>query len=431
MKNKNKKTAWIVSATMSLILCAGCAAKKGTPELYFDDSKKEIAISMFVQHEDMAQNVKELSEKPLNEKSDKTIILYSDSAAYYEEEGLSYRELLLKRMKSEEADDIFLIPAEDVLEFDRLGYFYDLSQLECIQNLSDEALLQSTYNGKVFSIPLYYTCFGWIWNVDMLHEYQLEIPENLGEFLTVCETLKQNGIVPYGANMDFGLCVPAMCVGLDPIYKSADRDQILEDLSSGKTPVSTYMRDGFTFLQEMIDAGYMDPDQALNTKPGEEIQLFSDGKCAFISSICRAKAFRQNYPFEIEMTALPVLENGAVCVEGADQRVAINPDSEHLEDTITVLNILGSTDFLNAFAKKYEEVSSARGSQNSVNPQAASIAATMVQGGQIPNQDFALHFNVWNRVKELGGDICRGMSVDEVCARYDAIQMEEIELYQK
>ena len=40
--------------------------------------------------------------------------------------------------------------------------------------------------------------------VDMLHQYQLEIPETLDEFWNVCDVLKQNGILPYGANKDFG-----------------------------------------------------------------------------------------------------------------------------------------------------------------------------------------------------------------------------------
>lgn len=94
-----------------------------------------------------------------------------------------------------------------MLEFDDKGYIYDMSDLKCVSNLSDDALIQSTYDGKVFSIPLTYTCFGFVWNVDMLKEYGLEVPENLEEFLNVCETLKENGILPYGANKDFALTV--------------------------------------------------------------------------------------------------------------------------------------------------------------------------------------------------------------------------------
>ena len=98
----------------------------------------------------------------INPKTKGNIILYSDFADFYAEEGLSYRELLLKRMESGQADDLYIIPAEDVLEFDQKGFIYDLSGLDCISSLSEDALRQSTYKGKVFSVPLSYTGFGLI-----------------------------------------------------------------------------------------------------------------------------------------------------------------------------------------------------------------------------------------------------------------------------
>ena len=48
---------------------------------------------------------------------------------------------------------------------------------------------------------------------------------------------------------------------------------------------------------------------------------------------------------------------------------------------------------------------------------------------QIPNQDFALHFNTWNTIKELCVKLCEGASVDEVCREYDELQQKELALY--
>ncbi len=42
-----------------------------------------------------------------------------------------------------------------MLEFDQKGFIYDLSDLDCIDNLSEDALCQSIYNDKVFSVPLF------------------------------------------------------------------------------------------------------------------------------------------------------------------------------------------------------------------------------------------------------------------------------------
>lgn len=338
-----------------VLLGAGCKNGQAAPELYLDKGIPETPVAIFTQNDSVSQVVKECCEKVLNKDGTTNIVVYSDSAGYYADEGLSYRELLLKRLSSGTADDLYLIPAEDVLEFDEKGYIYDLSDLKCIRNLSKDALIQSTYDGKVFSLPLSYTCFGFVWNVDMLKQYDLAVPVNREEFLNVCETLKENGILPYGANKDFGLTVPVMCAGLYDVYQGEGTEQKLQELSEGTTPVSEYMRKGFDFLQMMIDKGYMDPEKALDTIPSSdgEKEFFAQENCAFICAIYRGKTF-EGYPFEIEMTPLPLLENGSICVVGADQRLAINPNAKHLEAAITVVEALGQTEILDAFARTWE-----------------------------------------------------------------------------
>ena len=374
-----------------VLLGAGCKNGEAAPELYLDKGIPETPVAIFTQNDSVSQVVKECCEKVLNKDGTTNIVVYSDSAGYYADEGLSYRELLLKRLSSGTADDLYLIPAEDVLEFDEKGYIYDLSDLKCIRNLSKDALIQSTYDGKVFSLPLSYTCFGFVWNVDMLKQYDLAVPENREEFLNVCETLKENGILPYGANKDFGLTVPVMCAGLYDVYQREGTEQKLQELSEGTTPVSEYMRKGFYFLQMMIDKGYMDPEKALDTIPSSdgEKEFFAQENCAFICAIYRGKTF-EGYPFEIEMTPLPLLENGSICVVGADQRLAINPNAKHLEAAITVVEALGQTEILDAFAQNLGKISSSKNATAPAIPQSDSIISCVVKGSQIPNQDFRL-----------------------------------------
>lgn len=418
---------------MTLILLGtGCQKAQNVPELYLEEGIPETPVAIFTQSDTVAEMVNECCKRVLNQDESTNIVVYSDSAGFYADQGLSYRELLLKRLSSGTADDLYLIPAEDVLEFDEKGYIYDLSGLQCVKNLSGDALIQSTYEGKVFSLPLSYTCFGFVWNVDMLKEYGLKVPENLEEFLNVCEKLKENGILPYGANMDFGLTVPVMCAGLYDVYQGEGSEQKLMALSDGTDMISRYIGKGFDFLQMMIDKGYMDPEKALNTRPSgdEEMEFFKEGNCAFICAIYRGRTFK-GYPFEIEMTPLPVLENGSVCVVGADQRLAVNPGSKNLEAAVTIMEALGQTESLDSFAQKLGKISSSKNATAPDIPQADSIIACVAGGNQIPNQDFRLHFNVWNTVRELSQQLCQGRSAAEVLAEYDSRQMEEISVYGK
>lgn len=413
------------------LLCGGCAKKEARPKVYIDENEPEVVISLFAQGDVLSDIVRDCCTRVINPQYNSNIIVYSDYADFYGEAGLSYRELLLKRMESGLPDDLYIITAEDVLDFDRQGFIYDLSELSCLDNLSEDALQQSVCNDKVFSVPLSYTSFGLIWNVDMLHQYGLEVPGNLEEFWSVCETLKGNGILPYGGNRDFGLSVPAMCAGLGPLYRHPQSEALVAELAEGKTPVSTYMRDGFEFLETMIEKGYLDVEQTLATLPDteEEISFFAEENCAFISSICRKKAFTHDYPFEVEMTALPVLPEGAVCVVGAGQRLAVNPKSKNLEQALLVVENLCTVETLDGLAEKLGKVSSAKGNKAATLPQADDLVACLASGRQVPNQDFALHFNTWNTVKELCIKLCEGASAGQVCQEYDRLQQKEIELY--
>ncbi len=414
------------------LLGSGCAGKSST-KVYIDENEPEIVLSLFAQGEEIPKLLNDCCTGTVNPKYNCNFIVYSDYADFYAENGLSYRELLLKRMESGMPDDLYVITAEDVLEFDRRGFIYDLSDLACIGNLSEDALRQSTCNGKVFSLPLSYTSFGLIWNVDLLRRLDLEIPENLEEFLHACEVLKENGILPYGGNRDFGLSLWAMCAGLGPLYQDPQSEALLAELAGGQTPVSTYMRDGFLLLQTMIEKEYLDVERTLATLPGseEEISFFLEENCAFISSICRSKAFSHDYPFEVEMTALPVLPGGSICVTGADHRLSVNPNSEHLDEALMILDSLCTVETIDGFAEELGKVSPARGNKAATLPQAGRLVSGLSSERQIPNQDFSLHFNTWNTIKELCVRLCEGAAVDVVCAEYDEIQMKELALYGK
>ena len=69
------------------------------------------------------------------------------------------------------------------------------------------------------------------------------------------------------------------------------------------------------------------------------------------------------------------------------------------------------------------------GNQASTVSQAQSLISCMAGGGQVPNQDFSLHFNTWNTIKALCVKLCQGAGVDQLCEEYDQMQLEEIELY--
>lgn len=361
----------------------------------------------------------------------KQVYISFDGSSYYADEGLSYRELLEKRLKSSDPDDLYIINAEDVLEFGQKGYWMDLSQMDFVKNLSETALYQSTYNGKVFSLPLAITGFGFVWNTDILESCGLSVPENLQEFWDVCQVLKANGILPYGANKGYSLTVPAMCTGLAQLYNSPNQSGLIDDLNSGKTPISAYMRDGFSFLAQMIEKGYLDPRQALESNPQiEDVALFLDGKCAFICLAVSNIPTEDTCNFSIDATGLPVLAQGSISVYGGIHRLCVNPNSKHLDTALQFIEMVGTPQALERSAQLDHSISSASSSASPSSDEFP-LASLLRQPGQVPNQDFALHFNTWENIRDVSRELCAGATVDEACAMLDQRQREELEKYGK
>lgn len=426
----SKKFCLLLTAAVLLLVLTACSSSEfGVQELDAPDMQPEY-LSFFSKRSMSGSDVTKYWIDHFTEEYNKKVYINFDGASYYAEEGLSYRQLLEKRLGSSAPDDLYIINAEDVLEFEKKGYWMDLSGMDFVDNLTEAALYQSTYNGKVFSIPLSFTGFGFWWNVDLLKEYGLTIPQNLEEFLNVCEQLKTNGILPYGANKGSALTVPAMCVGFSDLYGSAGQEERIEELNSGEMPVSSYMRGGFDFLAMMIEKEYLDPQQALETTPGkEDIELFLSGGCAFICSGLGALHEVAEKPFEMELTGLPVLPQGCITVYGANNRLCVNPNSSQLDTALEFIEMVGTPEALAKSAALTYSMSSAGGNKPSEFPAEERIVELLQQPGQIPNQDFTLHFNTWESIRDAARELCGGASVDQVCSMLDDKQKADLETY--
>lgn len=425
------KRAGVTLLAGTLLCTTGCAQNSSGVEIVEKLEQEPQYLSFFAQSSFSGSDLgKYWSDRFVDTYNQQVYVNY-DAASYYADEGLSYRELLEKRLESASPDDLYIINAEDVIEFADKGYWMDLSELDFVDNISDAARYQSTYDDKVFSVPLAFTGFGFYWNVTMLEEHGLSVPENLEEFMNVCQVLRAAGILPYGANKGYALTVPAMCVGLSELYGSSDLQQRIDELNSGEMAISYYMSQGFAFLSEMIEKGYLDPQQALDTEPRkEDIGLFKDGGCAFIciemGSVSQEVG---NTDFETEYTGIPVLADGSVSVYGADMRLCVNPESPNLDAALRFIEMVGTREALDESAVLRQSMSCAKDSSAGILAVQEKMAKLLQQPGQIPNQDFALHFGTWENIRNVGREICYGTGVEEACALLDEMQRTELAAY--
>ena len=67
---------------------------------------------------------------------------------------------------------------------------------EIPDSLAEKMQTAKEIDGKTYSVPRYYSCYGMIYNKEIFGKYHLTEPKTYSEFLALCETLKEKGITP-------------------------------------------------------------------------------------------------------------------------------------------------------------------------------------------------------------------------------------------
>jgi raffinose/stachyose/melibiose transport system substrate-binding protein len=108
-----------------------------------------------------------------------------------------YENIVKTKLNTGEAPDIFMWPAGFELRQLPLDKMLDLSGEPWVGRLKDWAKKSGTVDGKLLGLNTW-SIDGWgmVYNTAIFDKYNLKAPKNYKDFLTVCETLSKNGIIP-------------------------------------------------------------------------------------------------------------------------------------------------------------------------------------------------------------------------------------------
>ncbi|EHI61718.1 MAG: ABC transporter substrate-binding protein [Hungatella hathewayi] len=200
----------------------------------------------------------------------------------------SYKDKLKVSMASNSAPDIFAHwsggPMNSYIQEDLiidLTPYMEESGLK--DRIMESSLQMGTYDGKIYAVaaggdlmvfPLFY-------NKEIFAQYNLEVPETLDELETVCDTLKENGIIPFAlANLNkwtgsaYYMYLVDRYGGPDAFYNAANR------VNGGSFEDEAFVKAGET-IQKWVNNGYF-PDgvNGLDNSTGQDRQLLYTGKAA-------------------------------------------------------------------------------------------------------------------------------------------------------
>ncbi|PWW07293.1 raffinose/stachyose/melibiose transport system substrate-binding protein [Paenibacillus cellulosilyticus] len=167
---------------------------------------------------------------------------------------------------------------EEVRRLDDSVYL-DLTGSEFLSDYLPSSLEAVTIKGKVYGVPGVMHTDGLLYNKTMFEELGLQKPHTWAEFLQVCESLKQHGIIPIALNSEWW--VPQFLFGSIMSNNGADASWTRK-LENGELKVNNpILVDAMKKTKEIIDRGYV-PEDWTTLKYDQSIDMVGRGKAAMI-----------------------------------------------------------------------------------------------------------------------------------------------------
>lgn len=432
--SKSIKRFTAILMTVMMALAAVSCGKGNVPELNLVDNDKETQkiVELFAPMERSNPDAKNVARTAF----DKTVIMAEEklklrveyntyTSENYQEK--SYDDVSLDRIRNN-MDDFYLLNPDVMKKTGEEGRLVDLSGLDCAKNLRDVVKTANTVDGKLVGIPQEVVVYGLFVNKDMFDRYDLKLPETPEEFLESCRVFKENGIeTPVGANR-WWLETFVFAQAYAQLYNGDDTEEAIEALNSGERKYSDYMRQGFKYVKEMIDRGYIDAKTALTYEAIEgEGADFLAQKTPIVMAYWGAANTDTAYgktDFNLQVIGFPS-ELGQMPVVSMTG-IAVPKNAEHLKDTLNVLEVILSDEALQVYAETNKVISPSK------NVEVECVDALKPLNDLVNEGTYVLASNAGMKVEQWGNTclivrkLMEGASVDECMEEFDRLQEESL-----
>ncbi|WP_258881420.1 ABC transporter substrate-binding protein [Paenibacillus sp. sptzw28] len=263
-------------------------------------------------------------------------------------------------------------------EFAALGdqVYLDLTGEAFLNEFLPASLKPVTVDGKVLGAPELMHSDGLLYNKTMFEEYGLKVPQTWDEFIAVCETLKEKGIIPIA--MDSEWWVPQFFWGSIMSNNGADAAWTAK-LESGEVKIADpIFTDAIQKHKLLVDKGYM-PKDWTGIKHEQAKDLIGQGKAAMIitGTWDIASIMERNPKNDIDFMIVPGSGKTVPNINVGTYRV-INNKTEHPEEAKKFVAFMNSKANQEKLAAGAKAVPSVKGAEIS-DPVSKKIAAVVTR----------------------------------------------------
>lgn len=435
MKGKMKKLAALILTGVLLCSVSACGMEeKPNPRenLINNETEEKKSVALF---SPMGKADAD-AENTLRTAQEQTIIMAEEAleiavdfntytAEHYQEK--TYDEVCVERVRSG-MDDFYLLNPDVIKILGTQGALADLSGLESAKNLREVVKTANTIDGKLVAIPQEIVAYGLFVNKDLFDKYHLPLPEKPEELLECCRVFKENGFeTPIGANR-WWLENFVLSQGFADLYNGGNTEEEIEAINSGKAKLSDYMRPGFEYLQEMIDKGYIDAKAAYTNEAIDgEGPDFKAQKTPIVMAYwgaANAESSYGNVDFHMQVIGFPTNLGPMPVVPMTGY--GINAKSDHLEDTMKVLDKMISDEALSLYMEKNQVISPSKNLEVDCKEALKPLNDRINEGVYVLGANANLKVEQWGNTCLIVRELLNGASVDACMAKFDKLQEESL-----
>ncbi len=426
MNNKYFIRILLIGALVSLLLY-GCSEGGEFAEYDMNDEDDKITISVFG-NINATEKIRPLETliKEYMDKNPNVNIVYEgiDPSA-----NVDYNELLMKRLSTGNGDDVFMSYAGFLPTLAQSGYLLNLDDIDTLENYSLLEKNSLKFKNHYYGLPMEITVIGMYCNLDLLNEYNIEVPKNFDELLEACETLKNKGITPIAASQLIPFSGYAYADGLAAIYRSSSATGIINDISKGNIESGKYFLNGFTNLNNLLSKGYIDGDAAYaNDTTANAEQLFADGKAAFLlgASDLNASIEHINSGLNYKVYPIPIEEGDGVVMTAPDHLMCINRAGSNIEIAKDFVKFCTKKENILKYVETQGSLSPLSGKLNKIE-YLSPVIDIIEEGDNITSVDYNMNIRMQNWIQKAGIKLLEGDDEKSVCEYFDSLVREEIE----
>ena len=269
----------------------------------------------------------------------------------------NYYATLKTKVLGEENGDLFL--AHNGSEFIALANadaYYPITNEPWISNYPEAVLARSADGQEILGVNMVMNFEGLIINKSIFEEYGLSAPQNYPELLTVCETLKSNGVIP--------IALAAGTPWVTNVYLSAvinsftDSQNVISSIESGNDTFydNDDIRKSISITRELAEKGYFQ-DGVASTQYEQAKTLFEIEKAAmFATTSASMGAVKSGNP-DISMDVIAFPGNDAdqdmpIGTMAVDRVLGINKNSELTDTALAFFDYLSRKEVASSYSNQ-------------------------------------------------------------------------------